>query len=64
MIAKLAKGMVPVHITGESGTGKEQAARSIHDLSPRKDGEHRGKLRRDSENLMESRFFGYKKGSF
>ena len=65
MIAKLAKGMVPVHITGESGTGKEQAARSIHDLSPRKDGPfiavNCGAI---PENLMESEFFGYKKGSF
>ena len=65
MIAKLAKGMVPVHITGESGTGKEQAARSIHELSPRKDGPfiavNCGAI---PENLMESEFFGYKKGAF
>lgn len=65
MIAKLAKSMVPVHITGESGTGKEQAARSIHELSPRRDGVfvavNCGAI---PENLMESEFFGYKKGSF
>ena len=65
MIGKLAKGMVPVHITGESGTGKEQAARSIHELSPRKDGTfiavNCGAI---PENLMESEFFGYKKGAF
>lgn len=65
MIAKLAKSMVPVHITGESGTGKEQAARSIHEHSPRKDGPfiavNCGAI---PENLMESEFFGYKKGSF
>ncbi len=58
MIAKLAKGMVPVHITGESGTGKEQAARSIHELSPRRDGAfvavNCGAI---PENLMESEFF-------
>lgn len=65
MISKLAKGMVPVHITGESGTGKEQAARSVHELSPRREGTfiavNCGAI---PENLMESEFFGYKKGSF
>lgn len=65
MIAKLAKSMVPVHISGESGTGKEQAARSVHELSSRKNGPfiavNCGAI---PENLMESEFFGYKKGSF
>ena len=49
MIAKLAKGMVPVHITGESGTGKEQAARSIHDfVATQRWPVYRSKLRRHS----------------
>lgn len=65
LIRKLAKTTVPVYISGESGTGKEQAARSIHELSPRKDGPfiavNCGAI---PENLMESEFFGYKKGSF
>nr|WP_038334721.1 sigma-54 dependent transcriptional regulator [Kingella kingae] len=65
MIRKLASAVVPVYISGESGSGKEQAARSIHELSPRKDAPfiavNCGAI---PENLMESEFFGYKKGSF
>ena len=65
MIAKLGKTQVPVYITGESGTGKEQAARSIHEASGRRDAPfiavNCGAI---PENLMESEFFGYKKGSF
>ena len=65
LIAKLAKSDVSVYITGESGTGKEQAARSIHEQSQRADNPfiavNCGAI---PENLMESEFFGYKKGSF
>ena len=65
LIRKLAPANVPVYISGESGSGKEQAARSIHELSSRKDGPfiavNCGAI---PENLMESEFFGYKKGSF
>ncbi len=65
MVAKLAKTTVPVYISGESGSGKEQAARSIHELSARRDqpfvAVNCGAI---PENLMESEFFGYKKGSF
>ncbi|XXQ68862.1 sigma 54-interacting transcriptional regulator [Neisseriaceae bacterium B1] len=65
LIRKLANTTVPVYISGESGSGKEQAARSIHELSQRKDGPfiavNCGAI---PENLMESEFFGYKKGSF
>ena len=65
LIRKLAPANVPVYISGESGSGKEQAARSIHELSPRKDGPfiavNCGAI---PENLMESEFFGYKQGSF
>ena len=35
LIRRLAGSNVPVYISGESGSGKEQAARSIHELSPR-----------------------------
>ena len=65
LIRKLAGANVPVYISGESGSGKEQAARSIHELSDRRDGPfiavNCGAI---PENLMESEFFGYKKGSF
>ena len=65
LIRRLARSGVPVYISGESGTGKEQAARTIHELSDRADkpfiAVNCGAI---PENLMESEFFGYKKGSF
>ncbi|MGY0505465.1 sigma-54-dependent transcriptional regulator [Luteimonas sp. e5] len=64
-IAKVARSQAPVHISGESGTGKELAARSIHELSPRASGAfvpvNCGAI---PAELMESEFFGHKKGSF
>ena len=65
MIEKLARSQAPVHVTGESGTGKEVAARTIHRKSARADGPfvavNCGAI---PETLMESEFFGYKKGAF
>lgn len=64
-ILKLARSQAPVFLSGASGTGKEVAARLIHDLSPRRDGSfvpvNCGAI---PSELMESEFFGHKKGSF
>lgn len=65
MIHKLGRSQAPVLISGESGTGKELAARLIHSSGPRADRSfvpvNCGAI---PEHLMESEFFGYKKGSF
>ncbi len=54
-----------VLITGESGTGKENIARIIHYSSPRKDHVFCAvNSCAISESLMESEFFGHKKGAF
>jgi two-component system response regulator PilR (NtrC family) len=65
MIDKVARSEAPVHVTGESGSGKELAARLIHQKSVRRDKPFMpvncGAI---PENLMESEFFGYRKGAF
>ncbi|GAB1415828.1 sigma-54 dependent transcriptional regulator [Paludibacter sp.] len=54
-----------VLITGESGTGKENIARIIHYASKRKDNLFCGvNSSAITESLLESEFFGHKKGSF
>jgi two-component system response regulator PilR (NtrC family) len=64
-IDKLARSQAPVYISGESGTGKELAARLIHDHSARRSAPfvpvNCGAI---PDNLMESEFFGYRKGAF
>jgi two-component system response regulator PilR (NtrC family) len=64
-IAKLARTQAPVHISGESGSGKELAARLIHAGGARRErpfvAVNCGAI---PESLMESEFFGYRKGAF
>ena len=65
MITKLSRSQAPVLVSGDSGSGKELAAHLIHDLGPRGDGPfipvNCGAI---PTELMESEFFGHKKGSF
>ncbi len=65
MIEKLARSQAPIYISGESGSGKELGARLIHSRSARAAGPfvpvNCGAI---PENLMESEFFGYRKGAF
>jgi two-component system response regulator PilR (NtrC family) len=64
-INKLARSQAPVYISGESGSGKELVAKLIHQHSSRSDHAfvaiNCGAIPHD---LMESEFFGHKKGSF
>ena len=65
MIRQVAKTRTSVLITGESGTGKELIAKAIHEQSDRADEPfvtiNCGGI---PENLLESEFFGHRKGSF
>ena len=64
-IGKVARSQAPVYIVGESGVGKELVARTIHEQGSRAAGPfvpvNCGAI---PAELMESEFFGHKKGSF
>lgn len=65
LIDRVARSQAPVHVSGESGSGKELAAQLIVQSSSRRNqpmvSVNCGAI---PENLMESEFFGYKKGAF
>lgn len=65
LILKASATHANVIVYGESGTGKELVAQAIHRLSDRKEGRfipvNCGAI---PENLLESEFFGYRKGAF
>lgn len=65
LIAKVSRSQAPVYISGESGTGKELVAKLIHEKGTRSEGPfipvNCGAI---PSELMESEFFGHKKGSF
>jgi transcriptional regulator with GAF, ATPase, and Fis domain len=65
IIERIAVTATTVIIEGETGTGKEVVAQTIHDISPRRNGElivfDCGAV---PPNLVESELFGHEKGSF
>ncbi|MEE2604461.1 MAG: sigma-54 dependent transcriptional regulator [Pseudomonadota bacterium] len=64
-VRKLSRSQAPIYISGESGSGKERIARLIHNLGPRREkpfvAVNCGAI---PSELMESEFFGHRKGAF
>ncbi len=64
LIRRVADSRVNVLVRGESGTGKEMVGRTIHDLSPRREGPFvQVNCAAIPETLLESEFFGIARGT-
>jgi len=64
LILKASKSQTNVVIFGETGTGKDLVARTIHEMSDRQGRYVSVNCGAIPEQLMESEFFGHKKGAF
>jgi two-component system response regulator HydG len=64
-IGQIAATGAAVLVSGDSGTGKELVAQTLHDLSPRREGNFLAlNCAAISPTLMESELFGHEKGAF
>jgi DNA-binding NtrC family response regulator len=65
LLARLARGDLPVLVCGETGVGKEHAAFAVHHGSPRRTGPFVVvNCAAIQESLVESELFGHEKGAF